>query len=150
VALTESWGTPGDKFEVEANSDSLRLRFAEGHILTEFRVPIGNSFFQKPGARKTKQISRTLSLARVHVEIPDRRLRMPAQRWVPFVWAILLEEHANQLISGDWNNQKNGANHANHEHPAQNMSHSGDQRIEHFHAPVHIGGILPLSPKNNP
>jgi hypothetical protein len=75
---------------------------------------------------------------------------MPAQRWVPFVWAILLEEHANQLISGDWNNQKNGANHANHEHPAQNMSHSGDQRIKHIHAPVHIGGILPLSPKNNP
>jgi hypothetical protein len=61
VALTESWGTLGDNFEVEANSDALRLRFAEGHILTEFRVLIGNAFFQKPGARKTKQISRTLS-----------------------------------------------------------------------------------------
>jgi len=47
VALTESWGTLGDNFEVEANSDTLRVRFAEGHILTEFRGPIGNAFFQK-------------------------------------------------------------------------------------------------------
>jgi integrase family protein with SAM-like domain len=33
-------GTTGDNFEVEANPNSLRLRLAEGYILTEFGVPI--------------------------------------------------------------------------------------------------------------
>ena len=48
---------------------------------------------------------------------------------------ILLEQHFNQLIRGEWNNQENGASHANHKHPAQDMSHNRNQRIKHIHTP---------------
>ena len=75
----------------------------------------------------------------------ERSSRGPGVRIrISFVWAILLEEHANQLISRDRNNQKNGANHANHEHPAQNMSHNPDNKVEHSTPLNTFGGILPL------
>jgi hypothetical protein len=70
----------------------------------------------------------------------ERSSRGPGVRIrISFVWAILLEEHANQLISRDRNNQKNGANHANHEHPAQNMSHNPDNKVEHSTPPNTFG-----------
>ena len=59
------------------------------------------------------------------------------------VWAIFLEQHAKQLISRNGNNQKHGANHANHKHPTQDMRRNPDQGIKHIHAPEHIVGILP-------
>ena len=41
---------------------------------------------------------------------------------IPFVWGILLEQDAKQLIRRSGNNQQNGASHANHKHPTQDMS----------------------------
>jgi len=61
---------------------------------------------------------------------------------VYFVWMILLEQHAKQLISRDWNNQQNGASHADHKHPTQDMSENREQGIQHIHAPEYVGSIL--------
>jgi len=55
---------------------------------------------------------------------------------------ILLEQHAKQLISRDWNNQQNGASHADHKHPTQDMSENREQGIQHIHAPEYVGSIL--------
>jgi hypothetical protein len=42
VLIFKNWGTTGDNY-VKAHANSLRLRFAKGHLLTEFCVPIGHS-----------------------------------------------------------------------------------------------------------
>lgn len=61
---------------------------------------------------------------------------------VHFVRAILLEQHAEQLICRDRNDQKSAASHANHKCPAHDMSKTRNQEIEHIHAPVRFDGIL--------
>jgi hypothetical protein len=63
-------------------------------------------------------------------------------RGIYFFWAILLEQHAKQLISGNRNNQNNAADHANHKHPTQNMGNDFDQGIKRIHAPEDLLGIL--------
>jgi hypothetical protein len=52
---------------------------------------------------------------------------------------VFLEQHAKQLKSGNGNDQNNGARHANHKHPAQDMSSNGHQGIKHIDAPEPIG-----------
>ena len=62
---------------------------------------------------------------------------------ISFVGAILLKKNAKQLVRRSRNHQKNAADDSNHKHPAQDMSHTGDQRIKHLYAPRYIGSILP-------
>jgi hypothetical protein len=57
-------GTTGDNFEVEANPNSLRLRLAEGYILTEFGVPIGHSLVTVTDP-ETQQVFRSSLLSNV-------------------------------------------------------------------------------------
>jgi hypothetical protein len=56
--LVEVSGTTRDNFEAEANSNSLCLRFAEGDILTEFRVPVGHGLVTVPDP-ETQQVFRS-------------------------------------------------------------------------------------------
>ena len=62
---------------------------------------------------------------------------------VPFVGPVLFEKHAEKLISRGRDDQKDAANYPNYKHPAQDMSHDANHGIKHFHAPEHLGGILP-------
>jgi hypothetical protein len=55
---------------------------------------------------------------------------------------ILLEQHAEQLVSRDRNDQQNGASHANHKQPAQHMGDNLGQEVKHISHPEHVGGIL--------
>ncbi len=56
------------------------------------------------------------------------------QRGVYFFWAILLKQHAKQLISRDRDDQK-ASRHANHKRPAQDVSANLGQEINHIYHP---------------
>jgi hypothetical protein len=64
LVLVECWGTTGDNFEVEANADSLRLRFAKGHILTEFRIPVSHGLVSVPDP-EAQQVFRSSLLSKM-------------------------------------------------------------------------------------
>src|SRR5882672_2063285 len=56
------------------------------------------------------------------------------QRGVDFFGAVLLEQHAEELVSRDRNDQK-AAGHANHKPPGQEVSDNLDQEVKHFYRP---------------
>jgi hypothetical protein len=80
LALVEVRGTTGDNFEVEARTYSLGLRFAKGHILTEFRVPVSHGLVTMPDP-ETQQVFRSSQFPQMRdAKTPEAMVLLPLVR----------------------------------------------------------------------